>query len=189
MEKYPAVDKSQIRSTILLLMLLFLTACGSSRNPLTVSEVIQNAEVLDGKTVRVLGMAYLWTDPTQAAMWMFGGCAVYPEGTEVRQGFVKGWMTLYDSLEPEDFSRTGAPDDKPGIRISKSDFYCEGDYCKITCSAFEVVSKRMYELVGVLRAGQGSELILENIDLEQSSQLVDEKWIPLQTGDFEVGFP
>ena len=122
-------------------------------------------------------------------MWMFGGCAVYPEGAEVRQGYVRGRLTLYDSLEPGDLSRTGSPDDKPGIRISKSDFSCEGDYCKITCSAFEVVSWRMYELVGMLRAVPGWEPILENIDLEQSTQLVDGNWIPLATGDFEVGFP
>lgn len=56
-------------------------------------------------------------------------------------------------------------------------------------SAFEVVSWRKYELGGVLRAVPGLEPILENIDLEQSTQLVDGKWLPLQTGDFEVAFP
>jgi hypothetical protein len=174
---------------LMIFPLLFLTACGYDRDPMTVSAVLQNTAVLNGKTVRVLGVAYLWTDPTQAQMWMFGGCAVYPEGTEVRQEYVRGWLMLYDSLEPADLSSTGAPHDKTGLKISTSDFSCEGDYCNITCSSFEVVSWRMYDLVGVLRVVSGAEPILESIDLEGSSQLVDEKWIPLQTGDFDVGFP
>ena len=78
-------------------LLLFATVAGcSGQKALTVAEVIQNAECLDGKTIRVRGLAYLWVDPSQAEMWMFGDCAPKTDPS-ARQGVVFGWLTLYDS--------------------------------------------------------------------------------------------
>ncbi len=59
----------------------------------------------------------------------------------------------------------------------------------MTYSSFEVVSERMYEFVGTLQVDEDSQLILENIDLDRSSQLVDGKWLSVQKGNIEVKFP
>ena len=107
------MNRNNLIRFVVLLLFAFDTGCGGQK-PLTAAEVIQNAERLDGKTIRVRGMAYLWIDPSQAAMWMF---------------------------------------------------------------------------VGTLQVNEDSELILQNIDLEQSSQLVDGKWLPISTGNFDVMFP
>ncbi len=182
-------SKNLVRFVVIILF-VFVTGC-SRQKPLTVAEVIQNAEKLDGKTVRVRGVANVWVDPSQAEMWRFGGCAIAPDGTLLKQGHVSGWLTLYDSIDPEkeDLWAYGGPRDAIGVKISESSFKCEGDYCKLTCSPFEVASLQTYEFVGTLRVGTGSALILENIDLDRSSQLVDGKWIPLQKGNFDVFFP
>lgn len=172
-----------------LVMPLFAFVAGcSGQKALTAAEVIQNAERLNGKPVRVRGFAYLWIDPSRAEMWMFGGCALKTDPSD-RQGYVKGWLTLYDSAYPDDWGGDDAPRDEPGVKIAESSFDCEGDYCKITCSPFEVVAQRMYEFVGTLQVNETSELLLENINLDQSSQLVDGKWTPISRGDFDVMFP
>jgi hypothetical protein len=122
-------------------------------------------------------------------MWLYGGgCAVKLDPNE-RQGYVKGWLTLYDTAYQDEWGGDGAPHDEPGVKVSESSFKCEGDYCKITCSPFEVISERMYEFVGTLQVSGDSEFILENIDLEQSRQLINGNWVPISTGDFDVMFP
>jgi len=91
---------------------------------------------------------------------------------------------IYDAWGGDD-----APRDEIGVKISESAFHCNGDFCKTTCSSFEVVAQRMYEFVGTLQINEISELVLENIDLDQSSQLVDGKWVSIQKGNFDVMFP
>jgi len=173
---------------VALVLFAFVTGC-SGQKSLTIPEVIQNAKTLDGKTIRVRGQAYLWIEPSQSEMWMFGGCAIDPDGSLSQRGHVVGWLTLYDQIDPDDLRLHGAPHDDTGIKISESSFHCEGNYCTMTCKSFEVVSGRNYEFVGVLRVKDGSELILENIELHRSSQLVDGKWAPISTGEFGFGFP
>lgn len=174
--------------SIALLLFAFVTAC-SGQKPLTVAEVVENADRLDGKSIRVRGLAYLWVDPSRAEMWMFGGCAVDPDGTLSKQGNVVGWLTLYDSEYPDNWGGDDAPRNVTGVKVSESSFHCNGDYCKITCSPFEVTAQRMYEFAGTLRVNGVSDFILENIDLDQSSQFVDGKWMPLSAGNFGVMFP
>jgi hypothetical protein len=154
-----------------------------------VAEVVQNAERLNGRTIRVRGVANVWVKPPQAEMWRTGGC-VPKTDPSYRQGYVEGWLTLHDSIDPqaEDLWVYGGPRDRIGIKISETNFDCKGDYCGMTCSPFEVVSLRTYEFVGTLRV-RGDELILENIDLEQSSQLVDSEWTAIPKRDFPVFFP
>jgi hypothetical protein len=166
-----------------------LVAGCSGQKALTIAEVLQNAERLDGKTIRVRGWAYLWINPSRATLWLYGGgCAVKIDPNE-RQGYVKGWLTLYGSTYLDEWGGDGAPHEETGVKISESSFKCEGDYCKITCSPFEVVTQRMYEFIGTLQVNKNSEFFLENIDLKRSRQLVDDNWIPISTGDFEVMFP
>lgn len=168
---------------ILPLLFVFMAAY-SEQKPMTVAEVIQNAEKLDGKTIRVRSLAYLWSNPTRAEMWTFGGCA--PGSTE---GHVTGWLTLYDAIDRNDIVQYGVPYNETGIKISEAGFRCEGNYCKMTCSPFKVISEQTYEFVGTLRVNGASDFILEDIDIEQSSQLVNGKWEPLSTGSFDLMFP
>ncbi|HLO27734.1 MAG TPA: hypothetical protein VK249_01280 [Anaerolineales bacterium] len=179
--------RNKLLRFVVLLLFTFVTGCGGQK-ALTVAEVIQNAGHLDGNIIRVRGLAYLWVDPSQAEMWMFGGC-VPKTDPSYRQGVVSGWLILYDSIDPADLKNYGTPHNKPGLKISESSFRCNGDYCKIKCSSFEAVSQRMYEFVGTLQVKENSELILEKIDLDESSQFVDGNWIPVSTGEFDVMFP
>jgi hypothetical protein len=181
------MSQNQFVRWIVLLLIAFVTACSGPKS-LTVTQVLQNADRLDGKTIRVRGQAYLWVDPSQAAMWMTGGC-IPKTDPSYRQGVTTGWLTLYDSLQEDNLAEDGTPRDKPGIKISEENFRCNGDYCTMTCSPFEVTSLRTYEFVGTLRTNPNSELILEDIDLGQSSQLVDGKWTSISTRKFDVMFP
>lgn len=182
------MTRNIIKQFSVILLFMFVTACGGQK-ALTVAEVIQNAERLDGKSIRVRGWAYLWLSPSRATMWLYGGgCAAKLDPNE-RQGYVKGWLTLYDLTYPDEWGGDGAPHDEAGIKISESSFSCEGDYCKITCSPFEVGTQRTYEFVGTLKVDENSEFILEDINLEQSRQLVDGNWIPIQKVNFDIQFP
>lgn len=173
----------------LLLFALVVVVAGCSRErSLTVTEVIQNAESLNGKTIHVRGFAYLWIDPSQAEMWGSGGC-IPKTDPSYRQGVVAGWLTLYDSIYEDNWGGDDAPRDAIGVKISESSFDCNGDYCRLTCSPFEVVAQRMYEFVGTLKVNEKSEFILENIDLDRSRQLVEGKWLSIQNGDFVIPFP
>ena len=172
---------------ISLLLFAFGVGCREQK-PWTVAQVIQNAELLDGKTIRVQGFAYLWMGPSLAEMWMTGGC-IPKTDPSYKQRAVKGWLMLYDSVFPDNWGGDDAPRDEIGVKISESSFDCKGDYCGLTCSPFEVVSERMYEFVGRLEVNGDTEFILKNIDLDESSQFVDGKWVSIQKGDFPVPFP
>lgn len=163
---------------VALLLFVFVTGCGEQK-PQTVAQVIQNAKALDGKIVRVRGRANLLVDPSEAEMWGAGGCMPKTDPS-FRPGVAEGWLTLYDPL---------TQDDGAIIKIAESSFHCEGDYCKITCAPFKVTAHEMYEFVGTLRVNGDSEFILENIDLEQSRQLVNAEWTAISTGNFDVIFP
>lgn len=182
------MNQSKMVMGLAVLILIAATIGCSGESSLTVAEVIQNADQLDGKTIRVRGQAYLWVNPSRTQMWMFGGCAPKTDPS-YRQGGVVGWLTLYDSLDAEDLAEDGTPRSKTGIKIAEENFRCGGDYCKIICSPFEAMSSRMYEFVGRLRSNSNSELILEDIDLGQSSQLVNGTWAPISGGTFDVMFP
>lgn len=179
--------RNHLTGWIVLLLFALVTSCNGQKT-FTVAEVIQNAERLDGKTIHVRGFAYLWMNPSQAEMWKTGGC-IPKTDPSYRQIAVGGWLTLYDSVFSDNWGGDDAPRDEIGVKISESSFDCKGDYCGLTCSPFEVVSQRMYELVGTLRVNGNSEFILENIDLDQSRQLVDGEWISIQKADFVVPFP
>jgi hypothetical protein len=170
-----------------LFLVVFVTGC-SGQKAVTIVRVIQNAERLEGKSIRVRGCDYLWKNPSRATMWLYGGCTAKLDPNE-RQGSVKGWLTLYDLTYPDEWGGDGAPHNETGIKISESSFSCEGDYCKITCSPFEVGTQRTYEFVGTLQVNQNSEFILEDIDLEQSHQLVDGNWVPIQKVNLDIRFP
>lgn len=176
---------------IFLFVLSFsLPGCASPQKTLTVSEVIEQAESLDGETIRVRGVAYLWTDPSPAAMWNYGGCIPSWAGPP-KWEVVIGWLTLYESIDPDDLGLYGAASayDKRGIRIADSSFHCDGGVCGLTCAPFTVHSRQTYEFTGTLRVDETGGLTLEGIDLEQSAWLVDGELQPIPAENFPVMFP
>ena len=183
------MNKKDIVPIIVLFLLLVLCAGCREQKALSVSEIIQNAEALNGRVVRVRGVAYLWVNPTQAEMWMFGGCAPSNDASSSSQGNVVGWLTLYDQIDPNGLKNYGVPHDKTGIRISDSDFHCNGNYCSMTCSSFEVQSQQAYEFVGTLRFNKEAEPILENLNLGASRLLLDGKWVSIPMGESKIFFP
>jgi len=84
------------------------------------------------------------------------------------------------------------PHDEQGLRVSDASFHCDGNFCSMTCSPFEVITGRTYELIGNLRVNEGPGelgLILESIDLLESKQFMDGEWVALSLGEFRTGFP
>jgi hypothetical protein len=171
------MTRNDILRFVILFLFIFVIGCGGEK-PMTVSQVIQNAEALDGQTIRVRGRARLLINPSESEMWAAGGCVPNTDPS-AGQGKAEGWLTLYDPL---------TQDQETVIRIPESNFHCEGDYCKLTCTPFKVTSYEMYEFVGTLRVN-GTELILENLDLEQSRQFIDAEWTAIATGSSDVMFP
>jgi hypothetical protein len=177
-----------IKQFVWIIPIVFLVSC-SGQKPLTVLEVIQNAETLNGKTIRVRGQAYLWIEPSLAEMWNYGGCVPNSDASASSEENVVGWLTLYDKIDPNDLKNYGAPHDNIDIKISEDNFHCKGNYCGMTCLSFEVKSQQTYEFIGTLRLDGESELILENIDLGASRQLMNGEWIPTLPGEFSIVFP
>lgn len=169
---------------------LSLPGCASAPKTLTVSEVIEQAEALNGETIRVRGVAYLWTEPSSSEMWNYGGCIPASAGPP-KWEVVVGWLTLYESIDPDDLGLYGsaAAYDKRGIRIADSSFHCDGGICGLTCQPFTVQSRHTYEFIGTLRVDNSGQLTLEEIDLEQSAQLVNGELQSIPAENFPVMFP
>ncbi len=179
-----------IAPILLFVSCLSLPGCASAPQTLTVPEVIEQAESLNGETVRVRGVAYIWTDPSSSEMWNYGGCIPDSAGPP-KWDVVVGWLTLYEAVDPADLGFYGPAlaYEKRGIRIADSSFHCDGSVCGLTCEPFTVQSRRTYEFTGILRMDEAGELTLEGIDLEQSAWLVDGELQPIPAENFGVGFP
>ena len=65
---------------------------------------------------------------------------------------------------------------------------CKGDECSLTCSPFDPFQAEALELVGTLQAvyqnGKLCRLLLGDIKLEESLQLVSGEWKPISVGTF-----
>jgi hypothetical protein len=179
------------RTISLVGMLLVLVLAGCSPKTLTVAEVQENAEELDGSQIRVRGWAYVRTEPYVGLI----GCP--PAGT-LENDVVVGTMFLL----PEEDKDTS----KQGIAISTSSLSCEGSHCLISCAPFDPGNMDYcgayrgyttpllipYEMVGTLRVQQTdseSLLVLENIKLSESRRLINGTWEPIPTGTIEYGCP
>ena len=172
--------------------ILVLALCGllfgcTVQQTFTVSEVVQGAEALNGKTIRVRGVAYVWVKPSLSEMWMYGGCLPASAGSP-KWDQVIGWLVLYEALDPVNAKPDGTPRETTGIRISDSSFHCDGNVCGLTCQPFTVGSHQTYEFTGTLRVDEAG-LVLENIDLEQSGRLVNGERLPIVEENFSVFFP
>ena len=178
-----------IAPILLLVLFVCFSGCTSASQTLTVSEVIEQAESLNGKTIRVRGVAYLWSEPSASEMWNYGGCIPDSAGPP-KWDVVVGWLTLYESIEPDDLGLYGsaAAYENPGIRIADSSFHCDGGVCGLTCRPFTVRSHQTYEFTGTLCV-DAAGLTLKEIDLEQSAWLVDGELQPIVAENFPIVFP
>ena len=170
---------------VLALVTFSLVGCGDSLDCLTVSEVWQNAESLDGKRACVRGQAYLEFIPYHP--WVVGGCPADGAAT----ASIRGRLRLYDV----DFH--GSRHERPEIKVSASSLHCEGNACGMVCKPFAPTLDlsagyiQAFEFVGILKVDtQESQvvLILEEIDLTKSRRLVNGNWEPIPTGEFEYPF-
>ena len=147
------------------------------RSYLTVSEALQRAESLDGKQVRVRGYGFFIINTTLLI------CP--PERCDCNR--TSGVLVLLEEeLYPEDYHRL---DDLASISISESSLKCQGNDCFVDCTPFDPITAKEFEFKGVLKIDHTSDpnrLILENLHLEASRQLIDDEWIPIETGRFTV---
>jgi hypothetical protein len=177
------MSNREVLQTIGLMLIAFsLAGCGDNGDYLTVSQTWQNAESLDGERIRVRGQAYFRIIPYPG---LLGWCV--PDGGED----TVGKLELLDENSPDPRYYTG---DRPlpRLSISESTLQCQGNQCRMTCTPFDPQAAEVFEFVGTLRTGdqQGdAELVLENIDVKVSRQLLDEEWVPIQTGNFSYFFP
>ena len=166
----------------LLALLLLLAGCGSP-HVLTVSEVRDKADALEGKLIRVRGRAHFSTVPYVGLT----GCI--PAGSGRID--VVGRLDLFDETAP-DPAYYGGKQPLPSIQVSEASLQCKGDTCQVTCTPFNPEEARVFELVGTLRVdnqGGKQELVLENVNLKESRRLVEEKLEPIPTGTFHYIYP
>jgi hypothetical protein len=173
----------------LILVVFALAACN---DPLTVAQVWERAEELEGQRIRVRGKPYLTFEPHHPMQ--VGGCSLDRE--LVDRSHIVGTQHLLDEEAP-DFDRL--------LSISPSTLQCEGNLCNLECRPFEPVCGpgagcwelvsspvQAFQFVGTLRINRqmdGTELVLENVDLGASQRLIDGTWSPIPTGVFRYAFP
>jgi photosystem II stability/assembly factor-like uncharacterized protein len=158
-----------------LLAVWLAAACGAGEKPsyLTVQEVSQRAESLAGKQIRVRGYGYFSVSMTVMLC--------IPSRCDCNQS--AGWLELYG--EQPDPQHLGRLWDIPSIRIADDSLKCQGDECSMKCSPFDPGLARQFDFVGRLKIDYGN-LILENLDLAASRQLINASWVPIETGSFTV---
>ena len=180
--------QTMLRTLTTLMIALFLTGCAGEQAFWTVSEVWQNAEKLQGKQLRVRGLADFRLAPYHPLQ--VGGCSL--DQDVVKRSQITGSLALRDEE---------ADDPKQIILISASSLQCQGNICRLTCKPFAPTEAatwggseliEAFELVGTLKVeGRGSEevLILEKLDLQMSRRRANGMWEPIPSGDFTYNFP
>jgi photosystem II stability/assembly factor-like uncharacterized protein len=158
-----------------LLAVWLAAACGAGekRSYLTVQQVSQQAESLAGRQIRLRGYGYFSVSMT--------AMLCVPSRCDCNQS--SGWLELYgEQPDPEHLSRLY---DLANIRIAETSLKCAGDECSMECSPFDPGLARQFEFAGRLRIDYGN-LILEDLDLAASRQLINGSWFPIETGKFSV---
>jgi hypothetical protein len=162
------------------LMMLMLAGCNSSKL-LTITNVWEQADELEGQSIRVRGRARFFTEPYQGLT----GCV--PGGG----GDIVGRLVLYDEDAP-DPHYYGGEQPLPTIVVSSDSLQCKGNTCQITCEPFNPQEGAVFELVGTLRVEHQEStkvLTLEDVILTESRQLMGEKLEPIPTGTFQYSYP
>src|SRR5574341_390334 len=141
---------------------------------LTVVEVWQNAEALNGQLIRVRG----WAD---IEIWVTAvGCK--PARCDCNES--RGYPFIYGDVVEPPRNQPVAFDEK---KIYLSGALCSGDECFLSCPVFNPNSAPVFEFVGILNVqyyeGKISRLDLEKIDFEASRRLFGGKWLWLMIPD------
>lgn len=183
------IHSKPLQAFVLILTVLVLVRCGDRHDCLTVSEVWQEAEALDGEQVCVRGRAHFFTVP----YYGLAGCSLDGGGELV------GRLELLDEDAPGPAYYSG---EQPLLRlaIGESSLQCNGDSCGMKCTPFDPgclspcrpERATVFKLVGVLQIiGQQDDvvLVLEDVDLEESRRFLDGEWGPIPTGTFSYEFP
>jgi len=181
-------SRNMLLAHILVLIALLLAGCGGREKCLTVSEVWQNADSLEGKRICVRGQADFRLLPHHPMQ--VGGCIPKTEGVVLPR--IVGELALLDQ---------DSQDSEHRLLISESDLQCEGNVCRVVCRPFApsahaawggTETVQAFEFVGTLRVyaqESGVALVLDDIDLRASRRLADGEWGPIPTGDFTYNFP
>lgn len=189
-------SRNVLQARVVVLIALLLAGCGgrgkglpvSEAKRLTVSEVWQNADSLEGKRIRVRGQADFRLIPYHPLQ--VGGCIPQSEGVVLPR--IVGQLALLDQ---------DSHDPEHRLTISESSLQCEGNVCNVVCRPFAPSAQAIwggtetieaFEFVGTLRVRpQGSKvaLVLDDLDLRTSRRLADGEWGPIPTGDFTYYFP
>ena len=111
------LDKWKV-SLFIVLVVFSLAGCGGREKWLTVSEVWQDADSLEGKRTRVRGQAHFQFTPYHPMQ--VGGCS--PDQNFVNSTHIVGKLALLD----ED-----SPGSKHKLSISESSLQCEGSVCRV----------------------------------------------------------
>jgi hypothetical protein len=176
------------RLYVLVLLAVSLAGCVALDRPLTVSQVWENADALEGQRIRVRGEADFRLAPYHPLQ--IGGCVVDAEGETKSR--ITGELRILDqdSLDPD-----------RALLISESSLQCEGDVCSVVCKPFAPSRHaawgatdpiEAFEFVGILRVLRQADavtLILDELDLAASRRLADGEWGPVPTGEFTYLFP
>ena len=166
--------------------ILFVVDCRQTNPYMSVSEVWQMATKLDGQILRIRGPVILQYTPYHPMQ--IGGCSLELD----RNAQIVGKAVLLE-----------APRASEGrvISISEASFQCLGDTCGVTCQPFAPPKDfwghsgevgNIYEFEGRLRVDNNNdniELVLEDVDVADTRQLVDGRWEQVPTGIFSINFP
>jgi len=162
--------------TWMLLITAFSAGCalpGLKPDYLTVPEVWQDAESLDGKQVRVRGYGF----------FEFVQSLVLCEPARCDCNESNGTLVLVEEeIQPGHYNKIN---DLAQIYISGKSLNCRGDECTMECSPFDPTAADEFEFVGTLRSKFGN-LYLEDLDLMASRQRVNDNWLPIETGKYSI---
>lgn len=153
------------------------TAPEQKPNYLTVPEVWEDAPSLAGEQIRVRGWKRFYHSVTVQLC--------QPPSCDCNQS--KGYLELLEEGLPSEDDRYFS---MSKIVIPGSSLDCRGNECYMVCTPFDPTCAEAFEFVGRLRIAEWNEnnkqLWLEDLDLEASRQLIDEEWVPIQTGRFTI---
>jgi hypothetical protein len=171
---------------------------------LTVSEVWENAQALNGTQIRIRGQAVLRGPSVDTMMFLYGGCSVADDPDAHHTGAA---LSIYDMDAPvagdygleyayggnsESSEQNRLRNSLPHVTLSKDVFQCKGDDCELNCGPFAPEAAPAFEFVGILRLdiqAEGTRLFLDALDLSASRQLVDEEWRPIPETTVTYYFP
>ena len=169
--------KTMIRISALLFISLWARVCAGPApaiRTMTVSQIWEAPLAVSNQTLRVRGRAefLIWQtlqlcDPPTCDCNRSGGRPSLLDGEDVESdSSVNRQQTIW-------------------VSTSETGLQCAGNECELVCRPFDPQRAEAFELVGRLRVQSinpnAYHLILDNLDIEASRQLIDGNWVPIPT--------